>query len=106
MQKRPRYRKNIGPMITMMVHGMPMITVNAWTDLPGQPTGYTAHEEEQTVSDEETAVALNALEACDFENFPDATAQAVQLQCAAERQEIARWYREEGISCGKKQSFL
>ena len=26
---------------------------------------------------------LNALEECDFENFPDATAEAVQLQCTA-----------------------
>ena len=34
---------------------------NAWTDLPGQPTGYTAHNEEPTVSDEGTAIALNAL---------------------------------------------
>ena len=56
---------------------------NAWTELPGRPVGSTAHEEDQIASDEDTAVALNALEECDFENFPDATAQAIQLQRAA-----------------------
>ena len=56
---------------------------NAWTDLPGQPAGITSHGEDLTVSDEETAIALNAMEECDFENFPDATAEAIQLQCAA-----------------------
>ena len=56
---------------------------NAWTDLPGQPAGVTSHGEDLIVSDEETAIALNAMEECDFENFPDATAEAIQLQCAA-----------------------
>ncbi|CAE7448748.1 unnamed protein product [Symbiodinium sp. CCMP2456] len=73
---------------------------NAWTDLPGQPAGHTAHEEEQTVSDEETAVALNALEVCDFENFHDAAVEAVQLQCAA-HMVMGKAGRGKGLSGGK-----
>ena len=51
---------------------------NAWTELPGQPTGYTAQEAEVVVSDEETAVALNAMEDCDFEGYPDASGEAIK----------------------------
>ncbi|CAE7312962.1 unnamed protein product, partial [Symbiodinium necroappetens] len=74
---------------------------NAWTELPGRPVGFTAHEEDQIASDEETAVALNALEECDFENFPDATAQAIQLQRDRKKrlQEIKS--RSKCLKCGQ-----
>ena len=79
------YRKNIGLMIMMMLHGMKALLVKIRMKKDGTPglICQGSQSEDQIVSDEETAVALNAVEECDFEDFPDATAEAIQLQCAA-----------------------
>ena len=77
---------------------------NAWTDQPGGSPGYAASEEDVIVSDSEVAVALNAMEDCDYESFPEATGEAIQLQCAA-HVALGKAGKGKGSSGGKGKGF-
>ena len=56
---------------------------NAWTDQPGDHSSHVDVSGEHVVSDCDVAVALNAMEECDYEVYPEEMGEAIQLQCAA-----------------------
>ena len=68
---------------------------------------YAAHnldnqENEEHVSDDDVAAALNVLESCDPDAYPDAAAEAIQLQLAAN---VVMGKAGKGKSQGKGKGF-